>query len=95
MAYLPAVGIIKVAAIIEAAATIEVAATRWMTISLNTIPRGATAILNANGVILNEDSIPDVLLTLIHPGNTLTGPSLHPDPTEGAGLILAAEPGPD
>ena len=51
-----------------------------MTIGLNTIPRGATPILDANRVILNEDPIPEVLPTLIHSGNVLTGPDLHPDP---------------
>ena len=64
--------------VIKAAAIIEVAATGWMTISLNTIPSRATPILDANEVILDEDPIPKVLLTFIHPDSVLTGLVLHP-----------------
>ena len=73
MAHLPAVGIIEVAAIIKPADIIKVAATGWMAISLDTIPSRATLVLDANGIILNEGTIPEVLLLLIHPGNALTG----------------------
>ena len=55
-----------------------------MTIGLDTIPGGGTPVLDTNGVILNEDPIPEVLPTLIHPGNILTGPDFCPDPAEGA-----------
>ena len=55
----------------------------------------ATPVLDANGVILDEDPIPEVLPTLIHPGDILAGPDLHPGPTEGADLILTARPSPD
>ena len=87
VARLQVVGIIRVAAIIEVAAIIKAAATvkvvciGGMTIGLHTIPEGATPILDANRVILDEDPIPEVLLTLVHPGDVLTGPDLHPDPT--------------
>ena len=58
-----------------------------MTIGLNTTPRGATTILDANKVILDEDPIPGVLPTLVHPGDILAG-QIHPDPIGGADLIL-------
>ena len=45
--------------------------------------------------ILNEDPIPAVLPTLVHPGDILAGLNLHPDPVGGADLILAAKPNPD
>ena len=83
------------AAIIEVAVIIEAAVLGWMTIGLDTIPRGATPILDANGVILDKDPIPEVLPTLIHPGDVLAGPDLHPDPAEGTDLILTAGPSPD
>ena len=95
MASLPAEGIIEAAAIIKAAAIIEVTAIEGMTIGLHTTPRGATPILDADEVILNEDSIPGVLPTFIHPGDILAGVNLHPDPAGGADLILAAGPNPD
>ena len=88
-ASLPAEGII------EAAANIEVTAIEGMTVGLHTTPRGATLILNADEVILDEDPIPGVLPTLFHPGDVLTGLNLHPDPLRGADLVLAAEPNPD
>ena len=62
---------------------------------LHTIPSRATPILDANRVILDEGTIPEVLLTLIHPGNALAGPILNPEHAEGADLILAARPSPD
>ena len=89
VASLPAEGII------EAAATIEVTAIEGMTVGLHTTPRGTTPILDADEVILDEDPIPRVLPTLVHPGDILAGPDLCPDPTEGADPILAAEPNPD
>ena len=89
VASLPAKGIIKAAAIIK------VTAIEGMTIGLHTTPRGATPILDADKVILNEDPIPGVLPTLVHPGDILTGLDLHPDPVGGADLILVAEPNPD
>ena len=89
MASLPAEGII------EAAAIIKVTAIEGMTIALHTTPRGATPILDANEVILDEDRIPRVLPTLINPGDVLAGLDLCPDPVAGADLILAAEPNPD
>ena len=52
MASHPAEGIIKAAAIIK------VTAIERMTVGLHTAPRGATPILDADEVILNEDSIP-------------------------------------
>ena len=88
MASLPAEGIIKAEAIIK------VTAIEGMTIGLHTTPRGATSILDANKVILNEDSIPGVLPTLVSPGDVLAGLDLHPDPIGGADLILTAEPNP-
>ena len=88
MAHLPAVGIIKAVVIIK------VAVAGRMTISLNTIPSRATPILDANRVILDEGPIPEVLLTLIHPGDVLAGPVLHPDLAEGTDLILTARPSP-
>ena len=81
--------------IIEAAATIKVTAIEGMAVGLHTTPRGATPILDANGVILKEDPIPGVLPTCIHPGDVLTGPDLDPDPVEGTDPILTAEPDPD
>ena len=74
---------------------IEAAALEGMTIGLCTTPRGATPILDADEVILDEDPIPGVLPTLVHPGDILTGLNLHPDPIRGADLILTAEPNPD
>ena len=92
MAHLPAVGIIKVAVIIEVAAIIKVAATEWMTISLNTVLSRATPILDATEVILDKDPVSEVLLTLIHPDDILTGLALCPDPADGTNLILAVRP---
>ena len=89
MASLPAEGIIKAAAIIV------VTAIEGMTVGLHTTPRGATPILDANEVILDEDPIPGVLPTLIHPEDVLPGLNLHPDLIGGADLILAAKPNPD
>ena len=89
VASLPAEGII------EAAAIIIVTAMEGMTIGLHTALRGATPILDADKVILDEDRIPGVLPTLIHPGDILIGLNLHPDPVGGADLILTAEPNPD
>ena len=89
MASLPAEGII------EAAAIIKVTAIEGMTVGLHTTPRGATLILDADKVILNEDPIPGVLPTLVHPGDVLAGLDLHPDPIGGADLILTAKPNPD
>ena len=89
MASLPAKGVIEVAAIIK------VTAVEGMTVGLHTTPRGATPILDANEVILNEDPIPGVFPTLIHPGDILAGLNLHPDPIGGADLILTAEQNPD
>ena len=66
-----------------------------MTVGLRTAPRGATPMLDADEVILNRDPIPGVLPTLIHPGDILTGPDLHPDPIGGTNPILAPEPDPD
>ena len=81
--------------VIKAAAIIKVTAIEGMTVGLHTAPRGATPVLDANEVFLNEDPIPGVLPTLTHPGDILAGLDLHPDPVEGADLILAAEPNPD
>ena len=89
VASLPAEGVIKAAAIIE------VTAIEGMTVGLHTTPRGATPILDANEVILDEDPIPGVLPTLICPGDVVTGLDLHPGPVGGADLILTAEPNPD
>ena len=89
MASLPEEGIIK------AAATIKVTAIEGMTMDLHTTPRGATPILDADEVILNEDPIPGVLPTLVHPGGILTGLDLHPDPIGGTDPIPAAKPNPD
>ena len=89
MASLPAEGII------EAAAIIKVTAIQGMTVGLHTIPRGATPILHANEVIINEDPIPGVLSTLIHPEDILAGLDLHPDTIGGADLILTAKPNSD
>ena len=89
VASLPAEGVI------EAAAIIKVTAIEGMTIGLHTTPRGATPILDADKVILDEDPIPGVLPTLIHPGDVLAGLDLHPDPIGGTDPILAAEPDPD
>ena len=81
--------------IIEAAAIIIVTAIEGMTISLHTSPRGATPILDADEVILNEDPIPGFLPTLVCPRDILAGLNLHPDPVGGGDLILAAKPNPD
>ena len=89
VASLPAEGVI------EAAAIIKVTAIEGMTVGLHTAPRGVTPILDTDKVILNEDPIPGVLPTLVHPGDILTGLDLHPDPVGGANLILAAKPNPD
>ena len=89
VAGLPAESIIKVAAIIKATAV------KGMAIGLHTAPRGATLILDADKVILDEDPIPGVLPTCIHPGDILAGPNLCPDPIGGADPILAAKPDPD
>ena len=62
---------------------------------LYTAPRGATPILDANEVILNEDPIPGVLPTLIHREGVLAGLDLCPDPIGGTDPILTAEPNPD
>ena len=86
---------LPVESIIEAAAIIEVTAIIRMAVGLHTAPRGATPILDANKVILNEDPIPGILPTHICPGDVFTGPDLHPDPIGGADPILAAEPDPD
>ena len=88
-ASLPAEGII------EAAAIIKVTAIEGMTIVLHTTARGATPILDADEVILDEDPIPRVLPTLVHPGDILAGPDLWPDSIGGADPILTAEPNPD
>ena len=82
-------------AVIEAAAIIKVTAVKGMTIGHHTTPRGATPILDANKVILDEDPIPGVLATLVCPGDVLTGLDLHPDPVGGADLILTAKSNPD
>ena len=81
-ASLPAEGVIKAAAIIEVT-TLE-----GMTIGLHTTPRGTTPVLDTNKVILNEDPIPGVLTTLVHPGDILAGLNLCPDPIGGADLFL-------
>ena len=83
MASLPAEGIIEAKAI------------EGMTVGLHNAPRGATPVLGANEVILNEDPIPGVFPTLVHPGDILAGPNLCPNPIIGADPILAAEPDPD
>ena len=88
MASLPAEGVIKAVAIIK------VTAIEGITIDLHPAPRGATPILDADKVILNENPIPGVLPTLIHP-DVLTGLNLCPDPAGGADLILTAKPNPD
>ena len=88
-ASLPAEGVI------EAEAIIEVTAVEGMTICLQTAPRGATSILDADEVILDKDPIQGVLPTLVHPGDLLTGLNLHPDPIGCADPILTAEPNPD
>ena len=89
VAGLPAESVIEVAAIIKATAVIR------MAVGLHTSPRGATPILDADEVILNEGPIPGILPTHVCPGDILTGPDLHPDPVGGADLILAVEPDPD
>ena len=66
-----------------------------MTVGLHTTPRGATPVLDADKVILDEDPIPGVLPTLVPPGDILIDLNLCPDPVEGADLILTAEPNPD
>ena len=81
--------------VMEAAAIIEVTAIEGMTVGLHTTPRGATPILDANKVILDEDPIPRVLPTLIHPGGILTSLDLHPDPVGGTDLIPTVGPNPD
>ena len=81
--------------IIKAAATIKATAIEGMTVGLHTAPRGATPVLDAKEVILNEDPILAVLPTCIHPGDILAGPNLHPDLIGGADPILAAKPDPD
>ena len=81
--------------VIETAATIKTTAIKGMTVGLHTAPRGATPILDADKVILDEDPISGVLPTHIHPGDVLTGPNHHPDPIGGADPILTAEPDPD
>ena len=63
-----------------------------MTIGLHTIPGGATPILDANRVILDEGSISEALPALIHPGDIPTGLNLCPDPVGGVDLILTARP---
>ena len=83
------------AASLPAEGFIEAAAIEGMTVGLHTAPRGATPILDADEVILNEDPIPGVLPTLVHPGDVLTGLNLHPDPARGTDLILTAKPNPD
>ena len=87
--------VLKPESVIKAAATIEVTAVEGMTVGLHTTPRGATPILDADKVILDEDPIPGVLPTHVCPGDVLTGPNLHPDPVGGANPILTAEPDPD
>ena len=89
MADLPAESIIKVATIIKVTAIIR------MVVGLHTALRGATPILDADKVILNEGPIPGILPTCVHPGDILTGPDLHPDPVGGADPILTAKPDPD
>ena len=84
VASLPAEGVIKAAAIIK------VTAVEGMTIGLHTTP-----ILDADEVILDEDPIPGVLPTLLHPGDILAGLDLCPDPIGGTDLIPTAEPNPD
>ena len=66
-----------------------------MTVGLHTAPRGATPVLDADKVILDEDPIPGVLPTCVHPGDILTGPNLCPDPVGGADPILTAKQDPD
>ena len=83
------------AGVIKAASIIEAVAIEGMTVGLHTTPRGATPILDTDKVILDEDPIPGVLPTLVHPGDTLTGLNLCSDPVRGTDLILAAEPNPD
>ena len=89
VASLPAEGIMEAAAIIKATAI------EGMTVGFCTTPRGATLVLDADEVILDEDPIPGVLPTLVHPGDILTGHDLCPDPVGGADPILTAEPDPD
>ena len=86
---LPAEGFIK------AAAFIKVTAVEGMTVGLHTAPRGATPILDADKVIPDEDPIPGVLPTHVHPGDILAGPDLCPDPVVGTDPILTAEPDSD
>ena len=81
--------------VIEAAATIEAKAIEGMTVGLHTAPQGATPILDADKVVLDEDPIPGVLPTHIRQGDVLAGPDLRPDPVGGADPILAAKPDPD
>ena len=88
VASVPAEGIIE-------AAAIKVTAIEGMTIGLHTTPRGATPVQDPDEVILNEDPIPGVLPTIIHPGDILAGLDLHLDPVGGTDLILAAKPNPD
>ena len=71
MAGLPAESVIEVAAIIKATAVIR------MAVGLHTTQRGATPILDADKVILNEGPIPGILPTRIHPGDIPVGPDLH------------------
>ena len=80
---------------LPAEGTIKAAAVEGMTVGLYTTPGGATPILDADEVILDEDPIPGVLLTLICLGDILTGLNLHPDPIRGTDLILTAKPNPD
>ena len=81
--------------IIEAAAITEATAIEGMTVGLHTTPRGVTPILDTDKIILNEDPIPGVLPTHVHPEDVLTGPDLHTDPVGGTDPILAAKPEPD
>ena len=89
VAGLPAESIIEVAAITKATAIIR------MALGLHTTPRGATSIIDANEVILNEVPILGILPTRVHPGDVPTGSDLHPDPIGGTDPVLAAEPNPD
>ena len=86
---LPAESIIRVAAIIKETAVIR------MAIGLHTTSRGATPILNADEVVLDEGPIPGILPTRVHPGDILAGPDVCPDPIGGVDPILTAEPDPD
>ena len=89
MAGLPAESIIKVAAIIEVTAAIR------MAIGLHTALRGATPILDADEVILDDGPIPGILPTRVCPGDVPAGLDLHPDSMGGADPILTAKPDPD